>query len=282
MNRACARLQDDIRLKRHLPNALTCVNLLCGCIALTLIFSGDLATAAYVVGIAAVADFFDGLVARALRVSSPIGKDLDSLADMVSFGVVPGAILFKLLAGYAVVGPFDIMPQPHSGFVYSMEVGSFKTALPNPETLVAFLGFIVSIFSALRLAKFNNDTRQTTSFIGLPTPACTLVVASLPLILANDTFGLKNFILNPVVLLGLTVLLSGLLVAELPLFALKFKNLQWRGNRRRFIFVGLALGLVLWLKAAGVPVAVLLYVLLSVPGRVRSREGIESAPTGPQ
>ena len=149
-------------------------------------------------------------------------------------------------------------------------------------SLVAYAGFIISIFSALRLAKFNNDTRQTTSFIGLPTPACTLVVASLPLILANDAFGLKDFILNPLVLIGLTVLLSGLLVAELPLFALKFKNLQWRGNRRRFIFVGLALGLVLWLKAAGVPVAVLLYVLLSIPGRVRSRDAAESVPVKPQ
>ena len=243
-------------MKKHLPNALTCVNLLCGCIALTFIFGGNLVVAAYFVGIAAVADFFDGLVARALRVSSPIGKDLDSLADMVSFGVVPGAILFKLLAHAAEYGGLP---------VWSI-----------------YLGFIVSIFSALRLAKFNNDTRQTTSFIGLPTPACTLVVASLPLILANDAFGLKNFILNPLVLIALTVLLSGLLVAELPLFALKFKNLQWRGNRRRFIFVGLALALVLWLKAAGVPLAVLLYVLLSIPGRVRSRDAAEAAPAKPQ
>jgi CDP-diacylglycerol--serine O-phosphatidyltransferase len=239
--------------------------LLCGCIALTFIFGGNLVLAAYFVGIAAVADFFDGLVARALRVSSPIGKDLDSLADMVSFGVVPGAILYTLL---------------RQAFYPSPNEGDF--ILPGPWIFLPYLGFIVSIFSALRLAKFNNDTRQTTSFIGLPTPACTLVVASLPLILANDVFGLKDFILNPLVLIGLTVLLSGLLVAELPLFALKFKNLQWRGNRRRFIFVALALGLVLWLKAAGVPLAVLLYVLLSIPGRVRSRDGVESAPAKPQ
>jgi CDP-diacylglycerol--serine O-phosphatidyltransferase len=254
-------------LKRHLPNALTCVNLLCGCIALTFIFGGNLVVAAYFVGIAAVADFFDGLVARALRVSSPIGKDLDSLADMVSFGVVPGAIIYQLLTGASAHA------DTHYGYLPNAQAGFYP---------LAYLGFIVSIFSALRLAKFNNDTRQTTSFIGLPTPACTLVVASLPLILASDTFGLKDFILNPLVLIGLTVLLSGLLVAELPLFALKFKNLQWRGNRRRFIFVGLALGLVLWLKAAGVPLAVLLYVLLSIPGRVRSRDAAEAAPAKPQ
>jgi CDP-diacylglycerol--serine O-phosphatidyltransferase len=257
-------------LKRHLPNALTCLNLLCGCLALTFIFQGKLVTSAYLVGIAAVADFFDGLLARALRVSSPIGKDLDSLADMVSFGVVPGAIMFELLG------------QSFFGQVFNSDSLSPFTAPGGLGALVPFCGFIISIFSALRLAKFNNDTRQTTSFIGLPTPACTLVVASLPLILAQDNFDLKNIILNPWLLLGLTVLLSGLLVAELPLFALKFKNLRWLGNRRRFIFVALALVLVITLHAAGIPLAVLLYVLLSVPGRVRSRDGLEPNPAAPQ
>jgi CDP-diacylglycerol--serine O-phosphatidyltransferase len=261
-------------LKRHLPNALTCLNLLCGCLALTFILGGPgqngLTTAAWFVGIAAVADFFDGLLARALRVSSPIGKDLDSLADMVSFGVVPGAILFKLLQFTLAA---NVAPAPEA---YSVTTGTIlQGALP-------YVGFLVSIFSALRLAKFNNDTRQTTSFIGLPTPACTLVVASLPLILAYDQFGIKDIILNPWLLIGLTVLLSGLLVAELPLFALKFKNLRWLGNRRRFIFVALALVLVITLRAAGIPLAVLLYVLLSVPGRVRSRDGLEASPTTPQ
>ncbi|QKG53582.1 CDP-alcohol phosphatidyltransferase family protein [Hymenobacter sp. BRD67] len=244
-------------MKRHIPNAVTCLNLLCGCLALTFIFRGELVMGAYLVGIAAVADFFDGLLARALRVSSPIGKDLDSLADMVSFGVVPGAILYMLLTSHEVWAA--------SGWHW-----------------LARLGFVVSIFSALRLAKFNNDTRQTTSFIGLPTPACTLVVASLPLILAHDRFGLSGIILNPWLLLGLTALLSGLLVAELPLFALKFKNLRWLGNRRRFIFVGVALVLVATLRSAGIPVAVLLYVLMSVPGRVRSRDGLEPSPGSPQ
>ena len=258
-------------MKRHLPNTLTCINLLCGCLALTFIFQGQLVTSAYLVGIAAVADFFDGLLARALRVSSPIGKDLDSLADMVSFGVVPGAILFQLLG-------MAINPLGSSAVGGAALAG---TQVLHPSWL-AYFGFLVSIFSALRLAKFNNDTRQTTSFIGLPTPACTLVVASLPLILANDQFGVKDLILNPWLLTGLAVLLSGLLVAELPLFALKFKNLKWVGNRRRFIFVALALVLVLTLRAAGIPLAVLLYVLLSVPGRVRSREGLEAAPGTPQ
>ena len=255
-------------MKRHIPNAVTCLNLLCGCLALTFIFQGELVMGAYLVGVAAVADFFDGLLARALRVSSPIGKDLDSLADMVSFGVVPGAIMFRLM--YETLG----LAQPglHSW------VGSAAWVMQ----VVLYLPFVITIFSALRLAKFNNDTRQTTSFIGLPTPACTLVVASLPLILVNDQFGLENIILNPWLLLGLTILLSGLLVAELPLFALKFKNMKWLGNRRRFIFVALALVLVSTLRAAGIPLAVLLYVLLSVPGRVRSRDGLEASPSAPQ
>lgn len=256
-------------MKRYIPNAVTCLNLLCGCLALTFIFRGELVMGAYLVGVAAVADFFDGLLARALRVSSPIGKDLDSLADMVSFGIVPGAIVFKLLQ-------VATASQIWIGGV------ALKGLEETNSNWLTYFGFLISIFSALRLAKFNNDTRQTTSFIGLPTPACTLVVASLPLILANDQFGVKEFILNPWVLVSLTVLLSGLLVAELPLFALKFKNLKWVGNRRRFIFVALALVLVFTLGAAGIPLAVLLYVLLSVPGRVRSREGLEANPSAPQ
>ena len=234
-------------MKKHLPNAVTCLNLLCGCLALTNIFAGRLDVGAYFVAAAALADFADGLLARALRVSSAIGKDLDSLADMVSFGVVPGAMLFVLLQ--RALGPLE----------------------PGTDTLVGwtqyvpYFGFLVTIFSALRLAKFNNDTRQTTSFIGLPTPACTLVVASLPLILTFDQFGLARIILHPGLLLGLTVLLSGLLVAELPLFALKFKNLRWGDNRRRFLFLLLAVALLLGLKAAAVPLIVLLYVLMSVP-----------------
>ena len=256
-------------MKRHLPNALTSFHLLCGCLALTFILGGTglpgLITAAWFVAAAAIADFLDGLVARALRVSSPIGKDLDSLADMVSFGVVPGAILFRL----------HTLLDVHTTILTRATLTSFPGILP-------YSAFLITIFSALRLAKFNNDTRQTNSFIGLPTPACTLVVASLPLILAGNNLILKELILNPWVLLGLTVLLSGLLVAELPLFALKFKNLRWLGNRRRFIFALLTLALLVWLRAAAVPLAVLLYVLMSLPGRVRSRDELLPQSGGPQ
>ncbi|QDA59630.1 CDP-alcohol phosphatidyltransferase family protein [Hymenobacter jejuensis] len=223
-------------MKNHVPNAVTCLNLFSGCLAVCNIFAGNLELAAYLVALAAAFDFADGLLARALRASSPIGKDLDSLADMVSFGVVPGAFLFHLLTLSAAELPFWL----------------------------PYAGFIVTVFSALRLAKFNNDTRQTNSFIGLPTPACTLVVASLPVILAHDTYGLSHIVLNPWGLLALTLLLSGLLVAELPLFALKFKNLSWQDNSLRFVFLLLALGLLVVLQAAAVPVIILLYVVLSM------------------
>ena len=251
-------------MKKHLPNAVTCLNLLCGCLALKFIFAGELETGAWFVAAAALADFADGLLARALRVSSAIGKDLDSLADMVSFGVVPGAILFKLLTTWASsvsVAEGGVITGDINFQMFSMSELLVHIAC----RWLPYFGFLVTIFSALRLAKFNNDTRQTTSFIGLPTPACTLVVASLPLILSHDRFGVHDVVLNPIVLVGLTVLLSGLLVAELPLFALKFKSLRWGDNRRRFIFILLAAGLLLGLQAAAVPLVVLLYVLLSVP-----------------
>ena len=240
-------------MKKHVPNALTCLNLLCGCLALSLILAGDafdnsrLVTAAYLIGLAAVADFFDGFAARALGVSSPIGKDLDSLADMVSFGVVPGAILYRLLSA-----------------------GTLSSATLPGGNYLPYLAFSLTIFSALRLAKFNNDSRQADSFIGLPTPACTLVVAALPLILANDKLGLSNYLLTPWFLLGFTAVLSTLLVAEIPLFALKFKNFSWADNRRRYVFIVLAAGLVLALGAAGVPLAVLAYVAMSVPAAERA------------
>jgi len=131
-------------------------------------------------------------------------------------------------------------------------------------TIFPFFGFLITIFSALRLAKFNIDTRQTTSFIGMPTPACTIFVSSLPLILANDGFGVSEIILNPYLLAGLTVLLSYLLIAEIPLFALKFKNLTWKDNSVRFIFVIMAAVLSFFFGYVSIPFIIALYILLSI------------------
>lgn len=227
-------------MKKHIPNAITCLNLFAGCLALYFAFHDQLVYTAYLVGIAAVFDFLDGMVARVMGAYSEIGKQLDSLADMVSFGVVPGTVMFMLL----------------------QRTG--HTFLGFPIETVAFFGFLITIFSALRLAKFNIDTRQTTSFIGLPTPACTIFVASLPLILEFGDLEHYMVILNPWVLVILTIMLSYLLVAELPLFALKFKNLTWQDNSVRFIFLILSVMLAILLNFAAIPLIIVLYILLSV------------------
>lgn len=231
-------------MKKHIPNAITCLNLFCGCLALYFAFNNELVYAAYLIGIAAIFDFLDGMLARVLKAYSEIGKQLDSLADMVSFGVVPGAIMFALLAQAeaSILGiPADVLP---------------------------FFGFLITIFSALRLAKFNIDTRQAESFIGVPTPACSMFIGSLPLILATTGNLYDNVILNPYFLVAVTVIFSYLLVAELPLFALKFKNLTWKDNATRFIFLGISVILLALVKFAAIPLIIVLYVLLSVIRKV--------------
>jgi len=197
---------------------------------------------AYLVFIAAFFDLLDGMVARALHVTSPIGKELDSLADVVSFGVVPGAILFKMM---------------------QLNVDTL-TANESLNAFLQFLPFVITIFSALRLAKFNIDTRQTDSFLGLPTPANTLLIVSFPLILANDDFNLSVLLLNPWFILGITGLQSALLVSELPLIALKFKNLSWKENSFQYILVIASAILLVAIQFAAIPVIIFLYVLLSL------------------
>lgn len=229
-------LQPIMNIKKHIPNAITCCNLLCGCLAIVQVFEDNLVYAAYLVGLAAIFDFFDGFAARMLNVSSAIGKDLDSLADMVTFGVVPGLVMFKLI-----------------------QLSIINYTLP---VSISYIAFLIPIFSALRLAKFNNDTRQTESFIGLNTPANSMVICSIPLILRqHPTVGT---LLNPYVLCVLSVGLSLLLVSEIPIFALKFKHFKWKGNEIRFIFLALSLLMLITLQFLGIPLIIILYVLLSL------------------
>ncbi len=216
--------------------------MLCGCIAIVQIFEGNLNWAAYLVGIAAVFDFFDGFAARLLKVTSPIGKDLDSLADMVTFGVVPGLIMYKLIF-----------------LVYLNANLSVSFELIEKKLYLCYVAFLIPIFSAIRLAKFNNDTRQSNSFIGLPTPANAIFVASL--ILISKEYGHR---FTPEILCLLTLLLSLLLVAPMPLFALKFKSLSFKGNEIRYFFLVLSVILLISLKAVGIPLIIVLYILLSL------------------
>ena len=219
---------------KHIPNLLTISNLICGCIALYFTFHNNLVFAAYLIVLAALFDFMDGAAARLLKVSGPMGKELDSLADMVSFGVVPGSIVFNLL-----------------------ETSSLST--------YSFIALTIPAFSAYRLAKFNVDDRQSESFIGLPTPANCLFFISFPLI---STFQAESFIAEiiemPEVLIGLTILLSLALVSEIPLFALKFNNLKFTDNKLRFMFIGIAILLLALLQFSAVPLIVLLYLVLSL------------------
>lgn len=251
--------------KKHIPNAITCGNLLCGCLAIVTALQGNMVYAAYLVGLAAIFDFFDGFAARMLRVTSPIGKDLDSLADMVTFGVVPGLIMYRLMTGSLLSFMFqDSVNAQSPGYLIDMFRNSEAIGF-HAIGLIAYLAFLIPVFSALRLAKFNNDTRQTTSFIGLPTPANAILICSFPLILEfTRSSQIHQIILNPFFLTFMCIGLSVLLVAEIPLFALKFRTFSWVGNRTRYIFLMLCVVLLILFRFTGIPLIILLYVLMSI------------------
>lgn len=225
-------------MKRHIPNTITCCNLISGCIAISYALAGDPRMALLFIIIGAVFDFFDGMVARLLHVSSPIGKELDSLADVVTFGVAPSAIIFSEL--YIINYPSALEP--------------FRSYIP-------YLAFIVAAFSALRLAKFNLDERQTTSFIGLPTPANALFWGSFVIGWAPMIESCKWAM---IIILAMIALSSWLLIAEIPLFALKFKNWGWNGNKIKYIFLLSCVPLLLLLGIKAFAIIIAWYVILSV------------------
>ncbi len=219
---------------RHLPNFLTCCNLLCGCFGIVFLLEDRGVPAAYFVWAAGVFDFLDGFVARLLKYSSPIGKELDSLADMVTFGVLPALIMYKL-------------------------IGANSTSEVFP-----YIGFMIAAFSALRLAIFNIDTRQTDSFIGLNTPSNTFFISALPLLPAAVT----SWLFNQWILIAITVVFSLLLVSPLEFFALKFKNYSWKENKLRFTFLFVSVLLLIIIKFSAIPVIILMYIGVSLANRV--------------
>jgi len=240
-----------LRMKKHLPNIFTSLNLLAGCMAVVMIFRDHMEWAAYLIFLAAFFDLLDGMAARVLRLNSAYGKELDSLADMVSFGFVPGIVVFKLLQQ------------------------SEMDALALPESvlaLVQFAPFVITIFSALRLAKFNLDTRQTNSFIGLPVPANTLFVVSLPMILIQEVGDFDVILLNPLVLLILSILLSLLLVSEIPLFSLKFKSLSVKENLYQYTLLILSAILIPVFHWTAVPLIFALYFILSIVNNISQKQ----------
>lgn len=223
-------------IKKHIPNTITCCNLVSGCIATTFAFAGNPKMAMFWIIMGAVFDFFDGMVARLLKVSSPIGKELDSLADDVTFGVAPSAIVFSEL------------------FTLQYPV------LQGLQTYIPYFAFLIAAFSALRLAKFNLDDRQTTSFIGLPTPANALFWGSF--IIGGHTF-IESFRWGVPLILIMICLSCYLLVAEFPMFALKFKKWSWKGNEVKYIFILSCIPMLLFLGYSAFSAIIAWYVILS-------------------
>ena len=224
-------------IKKHIPNTITCCNLISGCIATYFAFQSDYYMALLFIVIGAVFDFFDGMSARLLHVSSPIGKELDSLADDITFGFAPSAIVFSFLCSFHI-----------------------------HQAWVPFLAFIMAAFSALRLAKFNLDERQSLGFIGLPTPANALfwgsLIARLDFQRWFEPYSIPDFWFY--IILALLPVSCYLLVAEIPMFALKFKTWGWRGNEVKYIFILSCIPLLVLLGTAGIAAVIAWYIVLSV------------------
>lgn len=237
-------------MKKHIPNIVTCCNLISGCIAVVFAICGVPEMALLFIILGAVFDFFDGMTARLLHVSSEIGKELDSLADDVTFGVAPASILF-----------------------WYLNVIDYPTVIEPLRDYVPFFAFVISAFSALRLAKFNLDTRQTTSFIGLPTPANALFWGSF--IVGFGEQMAYSSLTMPLLIVGI-VLSSWLLVAEIPMFALKFKQWSFKGNEIKYCFIAFSAGALIAGVAyglasedyskcySGFSVIILAYILVSI------------------
>lgn len=263
-------------IKKQIPNIVTSLNLLCGFLGILTISYGynshtglpnnDLPI--YLMFTAAFFDFVDGFVARALKVDSDLGKQLDSLADVVTFGVLPGLLMVvaigESLACYGMgVNQFlsDYLPGFKNSFIIRGE---------QWHLVFLFPALLVPILSAFRLAKFNIDTRQSHSFIGLPTPANGLFLATVYYAIQHKSFGAANCI-HPALLSGLVLLFAVLLVSPIPLFAMKFKTFTWKGNEVRFIFLALAIALLAIFQLAAFPIVIILYIVTSIINNIFTR-----------
>ena len=226
-------------MKKHIPNTITCCNLISGCIATYWAFQSEFELALLFIVIGAVFDFFDGMTARLLHVSSPIGKELDSLADDITFGFAPSAIIFS--------------------FLQDMCADKYESCIMTD--ILPYIAFIMAAFSALRLAKFNLDERQAMGFIGLPTPANALFWGSL--IVGAGDFLVSSPHYVYCIIAGILVF-SYLLIAEIPMFALKFKTWGWKGNEVKYIFLLTSIIMLIFLGVSGLAAVIAWYILLSI------------------
>jgi CDP-diacylglycerol--serine O-phosphatidyltransferase len=226
-------------MKKHIPNALTCCNLICGCIGIIYCLENRTVPVAYLVWAAGVFDFFDGFAARWLKVTSPIGKELDSLADMVSFGLLPSLVMYKL-------------------------IGASSTNVYLP-----YIALLIAVCSALRLAIFNVDETQHDSFKGLNTPANTIFITALSFV----TGTLGEFIQQDWVLVSITIIFSLLLVSRVNILAFKFKDFSWANNKLRFTFLGCAVLLLMLMGKPAIPFIILTYIAFSLVGSALRLQG---------
>ncbi|MBO5769390.1 MAG: CDP-diacylglycerol--serine O-phosphatidyltransferase [Bacteroidales bacterium] len=231
-------------ITRHIPNMVTCCNLFSGCIAAVMAFQSNYEAAILFIILGAIFDFFDGMLARLLNVSGPLGKELDSLADDITFGFAPSAIVFSLFK--------------------EVQYPEFMSGITE---YFPYTAFIIAAFSALRLGKFNIDPRQSSSFIGLPTPANALFWGSL-VVGAHSFLVSESF--NAIYLFILVILMSYLLVAELPMFSLKFKNLSWKDNKVSYIFLLICIPLLAVFRISGFAAIILWYILWSLLTRKKA------------
>jgi CDP-diacylglycerol---serine O-phosphatidyltransferase len=233
-----------MRIKNHIPNFVTLLNLISGSIAIILAFSGEMVLASWFIILAAILDFFDGMVARLLHAKSDIGAQLDSLADVVSFGLAPSVIMYLLILQSPNLSSCSIANMP----------------------LLPFAALLLVAGGAYRLAKFNTDPQQETEFKGLPIPSTGLFIAALPLIINQyrQSEELTGFILNHYILLAIILLLSWLMVSNIPMISLKFKNLKWQGNVSRYILVGSVPVLFIFFRFSAVPMIIFLYIIISI------------------
>ncbi|CAI8162666.1 MAG: Uncharacterised protein [Polaribacter sp. SA4-10] len=233
-------------MKKHIPNLLTLGNLFCGTIATIAAVQQNYITAAIFVAIGVFLDFLDGLAARLLKVSGDLGKQLDSLADVVTSGVVPGIIMFGLLSNDEII---DVFHENWFGFEFRM---------------IQLLGLLLTLGACYRLAKFNIDTRQNDSFIGLPTPAMSLFIISLPLIQEYSNFDMvKDLITNDYFLITITFLLTYLMNSEIHLLSLKFKDFSFRNNVVKLLFLISSVILIILLDYISIPIIIIFYIILS-------------------
>jgi CDP-diacylglycerol--serine O-phosphatidyltransferase len=230
-----------MNIKAQIPNTITLLNLFCGCIALVFAFHRQFEMAFGFVSLGIFFDFFDGFFARLFKVSSPLGLQLDSLADMITSGIVPGLVMYQLMI-------------------------TNETPVATSYTQIfPYLGFIIALGSCYRLANFNIDTRQTDSFIGLPTPANSLFILSLPLVLQHtDSLFVIEALTNQWVLLAITLFSAYILNAEIPLFSLKIKKFNFKDNVLQVVFLTSALVLLIFLNYLAIPLVIVTYVLMSV------------------